>query len=612
MLSLFSFWVYFYSGGLYCPTPTPTPTSSEGNQSISYDFLGERYSQCSYLAKGGMGLISKAYDQNLGKWVAIKILPRANSNDSDLVRFQQEAKAASRLNHPNIVTILDFGVGSNDQQYLVMDYVEGESLASLLKRTGPLPAERALAILMQICDGLSHAHAKRIVHRDLKPSNVLITKEGTVKILDFGVAKVEGNAIDSLTKTGVVMGTPRYMSPEQIKGNAVSNQSDLYSIGCLIFKLLTGSVPFSGKSAMEIYRKHLNNEPPLLGELYDVEFSEELETIANRLLRKNPQERYDSMDDLRAALVRLIEQDEIKESPVEIEPELEEWALDTRTINGMTPKKSSSIFFWSSVVCVIFLSGFAVVFWVFSFTDSSSKDATVKKALLRKQMISNFGLSRIDDDSAYLKYVSSTRLSEITSQLNLKKIKSLRLKDSSLNNNLKAFVGAPLERLELTNCTLSDSEYSSVRHMKKIKYIRLSGGNTLTRKSLIYLTDLPNLVHLILDDSNYTNDDMIVVGNLKHLEFLSVSRTKNIDIDGILNLAPAKNLRRLRIGGLDYEKFPFAKLKILKNLKKLDIDDGGALNEARISEIEKIFPGVKVAIYESPLLKNYLKYNQAK
>lgn len=587
---------------------TPTPTSADGIPSISYDFLGERYSQCTYLAKGGMGIVSKAFDQNLDKWVAIKVLPRPNPHKIDLVRFQQEAKAASKLNHPNLVTILDFGTASNDQQYLVMDYVEGESLSDLLEKTGPLPVKQAISILVQISEGLSHAHARNIVHRDLKPSNVLVTSEGNVKILDFGVAKVEGNAVDSLTKTGIAMGTPRYMSPEQVRGMTVNSQSDLYSLGCLLFKLLTGSVPFSGGSAVETYRMHLEEEPPHLSELHDGDFSEELESIARKLLRKNPQDRFNSMEEVKSALIGLVDEEKEIVLSNSASPDIELFKGDTKSSDESKPEKNSSVFFFTVIVLVILSSGFAVVFLI----NSSSKDETFEKALHRKPVVNSFSYQKVDIDSAYLKFKSSKELSKIAKQLNLKKLKSLKLRYCVLDGNLQEFIEAPLERLELTACELSDSEFAHVRSMKQIKYLKISGCKHLTSDALKHLKALPNLVHLIIDDSNFSNEDMILIGKLKGLQFLSAVRMKNIDINGFMNLAPDNSLRRLRIGAFDCATFPFVKLRELKSLHVLELNDGGVLTKEKIAEIESALPDVKVELYESHLFKNFRKYNKVK
>ena len=220
-----------------------------------------RYEIRSLLGAGGMGEVYLARDTRLGRDVALKILPAVFSTDEQrLHRFEQEAQAAGALNHPNIVAIYDVGTGE-ESPYVVSELLRGESLRELLAKN-PLPARKAIDYALQIAQGLMAAHERGIVHRDLKPENLFVTTEGRVKILDFGLAKLtepqiaaminsDAPTIRVITDAGAVMGTAGYMSPEQVRGQAVDHRSDIFSFGVVLYEMLTGERPFRGESAVE-------------------------------------------------------------------------------------------------------------------------------------------------------------------------------------------------------------------------------------------------------------------------------------------------------------------------------------------------------------------------
>jgi serine/threonine protein kinase len=208
----------------------------------------------SLIGKGGMGEVYRAWDTKLKRDVAIKILPDEFSRDADRVaRFQREAESLAALNHQNIAAIYDLQQ-SDATRFLILEFVEGETLADILKKRGALPLEEALQVAKQICEALEAAHEKGIIHRDLKPANVAVNEDGDVKILDFGVAKsLDGHMSTTggaplATDAGVVLGTPAYMSPEQARGLPVDRRTDVWAFGCLLYELLTGRQPFAGET----------------------------------------------------------------------------------------------------------------------------------------------------------------------------------------------------------------------------------------------------------------------------------------------------------------------------------------------------------------------------
>ncbi|MCC6977421.1 MAG: serine/threonine protein kinase [Candidatus Melainabacteria bacterium] len=311
-------------------TASLNSSSVKGGGLSSDALINEKYQVVSLIGSGGMGTVYRVHQVFLGKEFALKLLDLHNRSDVSVRRFQQEARTASQLQHPNLVEVHDFGMIDGEQPYLVMDLVEGETLAQLLKTKVSLPIDYVVALSIQVCFGLMYAHAKGVVHRDIKPANILllypesIPIEGTVKIVDFGIAKLtqsEDGQIQSLTQTGEIFGSPLYMSPEQCKGTAVDRRSDIYSLGCVMFESLTGSPPFYGETAMATMLKRLSEAPVSLKEgSLGAEFPAQLENIVRRMLKVEPNERYQDFKDVIKDLVAL-QRSSTGSTPVIVEQE---------------------------------------------------------------------------------------------------------------------------------------------------------------------------------------------------------------------------------------------------------------------------------------------------
>jgi serine/threonine-protein kinase len=261
--------------------------------------LGGRY----LLGAGGMGQVYRARDRVLERTVAVKVLSPATTDDLELVaRFGREARAAAALNHPNIVTVFDSGA-DGDLQYLVMEYVEGQSLAGLLRQEGVLEPRRAAEVGRQVCQALAAAHAAGLVHRDITPGNVLVDPAGLVKVADFGIAKLA--AATTMTGEAMVLGTAAYLAPEQAQGRAVDGRSDLYSLGCVLYALVTGAPPFAGDSPVAVAARHLT-EPPIPPSHHDPRVGPELQAVILTALAKAPADRYQSAAAMAQDLDRVI------------------------------------------------------------------------------------------------------------------------------------------------------------------------------------------------------------------------------------------------------------------------------------------------------------------
>ena len=263
--------------------------------------LNKRYKLVAPLGAGGMALVYKAQDLSLGRLVAVKILRETLIHDPEfLARFQQEARAAANLTHPNIVTVHDFG-HDGGRYYIVMEYIEGKDLKALIKEGGPFKVERALDLAIQICAGIGYAHRAGLVHCDVKPQNALVTADGRVKITDFGIARALATLVPGET-TDVVWGSPQYYSPEQAAGESPTPASDVYSIGVVMYEMFAGRLPFVASTQPALAMMHLREEPPLLS-LFNPSIPPTLERIVHKVLAKEPSARYRTADQLGRILI---------------------------------------------------------------------------------------------------------------------------------------------------------------------------------------------------------------------------------------------------------------------------------------------------------------------
>src|SRR5215813_5035275 len=260
-----------------------------------------RYRIIRKLGAGGMADVYLAEDQELGRQVAIKILnDRHAADDSFIERFRREAKNAAGLSHPNIVSIYDRGEAEGTY-YIAMEFLDGRSLKELIVGRGPAPIKTAIDYARQILAAVGFAHKHGIVHRDIKPHNVLVGPEGRLKVTDFGIAR---SGASQMTEVGSIIGTAQYLSPEQARGAPVDQTSDLYSVGVVLYEMLTGQVPFTGDTPLEIAMKHLSEVPKPPSELRP-DVPHDLDSVVLRALAKDPADRYESAEEMDADLARV-------------------------------------------------------------------------------------------------------------------------------------------------------------------------------------------------------------------------------------------------------------------------------------------------------------------
>ncbi|GAA4857709.1 protein kinase domain-containing protein [Kitasatospora terrestris] len=286
---------------------------SDGTTAEGHSLGNGRYVLQRLLGQGGMASVHLAYDSVLDRQVAVKTLHTELGREASFKeRFRREAQAVARLQHTNIVSVFDSGedvaADGATTPYIVMEYVEGQSLKDVLDdaiaRYGAMPTEQALKITAAVLSALEASHDQGLVHRDIKPGNVMVSSKGTVKVMDFGIARALQSGVTSMTQTGMVVGTPQYLSPEQALGKSVDARSDLYSVGCMLFELLSGQLPFDGDSAFSIAYKHVQEEPSAPSALNRA-VTPAVDALVARALRKDPAHRFPTAAAMREEVERV-------------------------------------------------------------------------------------------------------------------------------------------------------------------------------------------------------------------------------------------------------------------------------------------------------------------
>ena len=383
--------------------------------------INDRYEIIKTIGEGGMANVYLAHDTILDRKVAIKVLRGDLSNDEKFIRrFKREALSVSNLSHPNIVEVYD--VGEEDgNYYIVMEYIEGKTLKQLLQKRGALTLTEVIDIMSQLTDGLAHAHEAYIIHRDIKPQNIMIEDNGRIKITDFGIAMALNST--QLTQTNSVMGSVHYLPPEQANGKGATVKSDIYSLGILMYELLTGSVPFKGDTAVEIALKHMKEKVPSVRK-QNPTIPQSVENIILKATAKNPKNRYDSVREMHADLETALERDNEKRlvyeypendleetkviAPISKEPkksvvdkplEKEEIEKDDSVLNEKNEKNKLPIIL--AAVLLIFLIVLAIVYLLISNQDVKEVKVPNVVGLTTEEAIKKI-------EKANLKYTTKT------------------------------------------------------------------------------------------------------------------------------------------------------------------------------------------------------------
>lgn len=505
---------------------TNVPESHIAGEHRQNDILGGRYRVLSLLGRGGMGVVYKVEQIFLGKELALKTIDQASQSETAIRRFQAEARAVFAVNHPNIVSVHDFGLLDDQTPFLAMEFVQGRTLGELIQAR-PLPLEEALMVFIQVCFGLSHAHQNGVVHRDIKPNNIMILDgmpigtEGSVKILDFGIAKLtqhDAGEIQALTKTGEIFGSPIYMSPEQCTGEKIDHRSDVYSLGCVIFEALTGTPPFVGDSALSTMMMHQTAAIPTLKEAsLGTDFSPELEGLIRTMLSKNPDERYQDLG-IAAHDLAAIKSGNLEGLSLGAKVRRPTKAQSVSTI---TIKRKHFIAWIANVAIVSTVSTFLfmqLVFW--------SQQATVPIAPVAVAPISDVP-SEIGHD-AFKKQINEKQI-----QLESKFVTDVDLK------NIKGYTGAQIVYIQEESEDYITNE--GLSYLTDSKVLRLTLHGQIEK--IDNYTQLKYLMDLNISKSPITDAALANIAKLKMLIALDLDRCKGLTEDGIRKLIPSTSLR---------------------------------------------------------------------
>lgn len=544
-------------------TPTPVLEEPPVSSTDKHDpkTITDRFTVIDKIGSGGMGRVYKVLDSRLDKMVAIKVLLQDSFTNEQWLRFQREAKTTSKLNHPSIVKVLDFGQTDSNQPFLIMEYIQGTSLDVYLKENGPFTAEDALHIISMLCNALSHAHSKQIIHRDLKPSNIIVAKEEEEEdlkfmLLDFGIAKIteDVKGVSTLTKTGQIVGSPRCISPEQALGENVDERADIYSLGCIAYEILTGNAVFEGDSALEVIDKHINEKAPELS-IEDSSIGDELGKFIGKALEKSPEDRYQTMMEFESVCKSLLES--ITEEP-------EESTLEEKKRETKGPKN------FKIIILMVALSLIGLSFILSQTNQSQEVVKSSKSANLETS--DNFQAESMNSIERTIFSFDKTTITASKNNIESKLKKQLKKKPAA---NKLMLVGCKIDnkalqavdklkslnKLTIERCQSSSSELAEYISSRKVKTLKL----LLTPISMEIAKAIganQSISVLSLRGSSLNDNLLGEIGKNKNLRSINIAQNKDVSLDGLKKLKPEQPL--LIIYNKENEKLPESLLKVIE------------------------------------------------
>lgn len=518
-----------------------------------------------------MGAVYRAHDSYLGQDVSIKILRKTNSMEQQAIRFQREAKILCQLTHKNLATVLDFGTTTENNFFMVTKFIDAVTLKEHIKVEPEIPLADILIIAEQLASCLSYVHSKDIFHRDIKSTNILINKEnGSIKtfLLDFGIAKPDQQKLleENLTETGMVIGTPDYLSPEQALGQEVDQRSDIYSFGCVAFELVTGKLPFAGNSNLDVIYKHIEDKPPKISEVSTrKDIPEDLELLISNLLEKDPEKRISSMDSVLSELKQL--------TPIPSNQENIEQGQFTELKNKFEEKKKPKL-----KIALLVSSAFVAIFFAVNMISSFSKtDRTIDKQ--EELFMNNEGFQKTKEaatesieSTAEMMQIKKTKFHVLNYQTSVGRKKLTIVKvipgdlDSSIDwNNLSGFKKDFL--LDTKELSLSKNDL-----VKILSYPKLKALNFTQFKS-----DNNQCFSLISD----TRNDLI---------FLVMNSLKDLKPETFSKLGSFSKLGKIEFERCNLTKGKVSALPELKSLETIKIESDPIFDDSAFSTMIKKVP----------------------
>jgi serine/threonine protein kinase len=566
--------------------------------------IDEKYKVLEPIGSGGMGTIYRVEQVFLGKEFALKLLNSNRLTDRETRRFHLEAKMTAQLQHPNLVEVRDFGVFNNQKPYLVMDIINGISLSEHLKVIGSMPVIEALPIVIQVGFGLLYAHEKGVVHRDIKPANIVLTnsseraKEGTVKVVDFGIAKLlqsEDGEIQSLTRTGEIFGSPIYMSPEQCRGGFVDHTSDIYSLGCVLFHMLTGAPPFLEDTALATMMARLAERAPTLKEgSIGQEFPQELEQVVAKMLAIDPKQRHQSLAEVITDLAA-IENDK-------------SCASDARMVSD-SHRKSISFRKWNGVMRALggAMLGALVIFGINSWSETGQLKTPAKRSVQgnttqnRPDKIYPYAEVFMDSDGnpirrfhfddcpdlGFISWQGRTFKTNRTVEIRSLEPVAFTLVDQSMasdRNLLSKFSGIEFNSLDLSDNKHVDSD--TIQPLFRFTNLETINLNHTSVSAIKSLSRLPKLKDLWVLGTNVSTEGILNVSRLLELESLRFGPVEN-PTRIITRLQGSNNLVSLHIKGPGIDAGSVSQIAKLRNLKELELRDCPEIKDSALSGLTR-------------------------
>lgn len=534
--------------------------------------ISERYEIQEKLGEGGVGLVYKARDTVLDQWVAIKVM--LLETDEGAVRFQQEARAIARLNHENIVRVFDFGQTGDGKLYMVSEFLDGSSLKEHIRRRGSLSEAEAIPVFEQIGRGLAYAHRNRAIHRDLKPANVmLLENEGAyrVKIIDFGLVKLAAGDQDQdrnqgLTSTGVGIGSPPYMSPEQAQGMPVDEGTDIYAMGCLIFETLSGRPPYQGETAIETIRMHLSAEPPCLADFAGEAVSDSLASLVADCLAKDRLQRPGSMEEVLSRLAGADPEPALEHEPAD---PAEKARISVRIfiLALLFTGLSVTVFFWSQDPAPELETAAEQNYDMFDRVPASEgpqfSDLGNEK----------YGLIDCRDEDLKRFAREHPRAREV--ELELSAVKGY---------GLKYLKGLPVRYINLDRVQIQDSDFEYLADLPMLQTIHMQNNFSMKGPGFRALARLPKLGELKLTNSHLTESALMAIAEIKRPMRIDMTRCvfpsgslrhlRPLELDGL-------HLCQTRISSLDGLRGAYCRELHLENTPTIADADFSCLAEVR-------------------------------
>lgn len=613
----------------------------------------ERYNLLALIGQGGSGIVYYCQDRLLNKMVAVKALHTLNS--VQLVAFQREAKATSRLNHPNIIQVYDFGATTGGVPYMCMEFVNGMSLERFFTEGTSLSIDDTLKLFRRICEGLAHAHANGILHRDIKSSNILVGDDGAgglqAKIIDFGVAVwrsnrtkapedgygegtksveasssvADGSVVDgerkpagpSSVQDDSIAGSPNYMPPDQSMGFEYDERSEVYGLGCTLFEALSGQVPFPGRTTYETMRMHAEMDPPKLSDIKpDVQFSEDLELLVARCLKKSQSERFQTVTELGAALSKLTSDNVPQVATIEFDEEL--FPAPPVLASPPTEKERRLNLRNLLYLSCSFLAAMIVLIGFFAAgiqKDQAPRPEAVEKDLPLPNMTEMLGtLNEPHFGKGKSRgldwYCAKGEVADRDLKL-LRKIPDVRkvslLGDKLTGAGLKQIQDLPLTGLDMTDTLLADKTIENVAKFTTLVELDIDRNPRLTDKGLEKIETLENLEYLSCGP-NITDRGIDSIIKLSKLHTLKLEGCKGVTASGIKKLAGLKDLQSLNVNGLGSEAEITAALAYLPvldclTIERMRLDRQSLSNVSKLSKLKQLeLDGSKVSQDDVELL----------